>query len=117
MAKGEEKEGDNGVEGFQLPFNGSLTGMNGVSNEKELAEKCPGEFSMVQNEWVKYAQQLMFGLSAPLYKKWKSSDMSIQHRQYELFHGIFNSHSLDTNEKARILAWMTSEMYSEVPTA
>lgn len=105
-----------GEGGFQLPFNGTLAGMNGVSNEEELAKSCPSEFSMMKNEWLVYAHCMMFGQCSLMGWKWKSPEKMVQDKQYELFIAIYGSNSLNTKEKARILAWMASEMIAKIPT-
>ncbi|MEK7625290.1 MAG: hypothetical protein AAB467_02990 [Patescibacteria group bacterium] len=95
-------------------FRGEPNPYGGLSNENELAEACPAEFK-IRNPWVHYVELLFrYGFVRTDWI-WKTTDELEQLHQLECFYGLVNSFKLERAIKYPIIAWMLSEMLTEIP--
>jgi hypothetical protein len=95
-------------------FAGKPEMLGGLTNEKELAKKCPKEFQQ-DNPWSNYAMKLFYNGGNIKNWKWKSDDDGIKEKQFACFYGLLGTFGLRHEDKKAIAGWMLSEMLQEVP--
>lgn len=96
-------------------FTGSPGILGGLSNEKELALKCPEEYKM-ENLWSKYAMEYFFkGGYIFSNWEWQSENGKERERQIICFLGLMGTFKLKHEDKEAVSGWMLSKMLKKVP--
>lgn len=94
-------------------FTGSPGDLGGLSNEKELAQKCPEEYK-TENLWSEYAMKYFFNGAHTSNWEWQSENGKERERQIKCFLGLMGS-KLKHEDKEAVSGWMLSKMLKKVP--
>lgn len=95
-------------------FTGELSYFGGLSNEIELAKKCPEEFKQ-DNPWSDYALKLFYSGGKISNWEWKSEDIQEQKTQITYFKCLLETFYLSHEDKTAVSGWMLSNMLNKVP--
>lgn len=95
-------------------FTGESSYFGGLSNEIELAEKCPEEYK-TDNLWSQYAMMLFFRGGNISNWEWQSEDIEECKKQRACFHALMGSFGLPHEDKEAVAGWMLSKMLKKVP--
>jgi hypothetical protein len=95
-------------------FAGHRLIFGGLSNEEELAKKCPSEFKN-GNAWSGLAMAIFYNGCDRSNWKWKSPDSAVCEHQFACFYGLLTSFDIGHRDKESVAGWMLSEMLAEVP--
>ena len=98
----------------KILFTGKPERLGGLTNEKELAKRCPKDFQQ-NNPWSDYAMKLFFDSGNINNWKWKTDDKQEKSRQLICFYGLLGTFGLPRKDKKAVAGWMLSEMLQEVP--
>ncbi len=98
----------------EILFAGKPEIFGGLTNEDELAKKCP-EYFQQYNPWSEYAMKLFYNGGNIKNWKWKSDDDKVKGRQFACFSGLLGTFGIRHEDKEAIAGWMLSEMLQEVP--
>ncbi|MEK7140164.1 MAG: hypothetical protein AAB815_00085 [Patescibacteria group bacterium] len=85
----------------------------GLTNEKELVEKCPPEFK-VANSWSTAARFATGGASMAGWK-WRKENQATRRDQFQYLDALLDSRQLRDDAKFAVAGWMLSEMFLEPP--
>ena len=95
-------------------FTGSPGALEGLSNEKELAQKCPEEYK-IENLWSEYAKKYFFNGADTSNWEWQSEIGKERERQIKCFLGLMGTRRLKPEDKEAVSGWMLSKMLKKVP--
>lgn len=95
-------------------FSGTSGSMGGLSNERELVEKCPVQFRE-ENAWSAYANLLYYFGGATIAWQWKTADENEKRAQLMCLQLLVGSFDLMHEDKMAVAGWMLSCMLHDVP--
>lgn len=95
-------------------FTGTPGFFGGLSNEIELAQKCPEEYK-IDNPWSQYAMMLFFRGGNISNWEWQSEDSVERKQQKACFSALLGTFELKHEDKEAISGWMLSKMLKKVP--
>ena len=94
-------------------FTGSPDALGGLSNQEELAKKCPEEYK-IENSWSEYANKYFFNGADTSNWEWQSENGKERERQIKCFLGLMGSKLKPKDIKA-VSGWMLFKMLKTVP--
>jgi|GEM_PF-1541941 len=99
-------------------FTGIVDKWGILLNTPDLNKSCPEEFRQENNAWRKYATKMVeLGCEVSNWK-FKSDNTEVQKRQKKVLRALMRStaYFIPQNEQMKdVVAWMLSEMLSEIP--
>lgn len=99
----------------KIPFNGHFNEKIGLTNEQELAAKCPDKYWKKDNKWYNAATAYMEGRGPATGLKYRADTQKEGFRQMDMITAVISSNELSPVKKHAVVAWMLKEALKEPP--